>query len=98
MGTKTVKITGKNLWDSTIVTVPFTLTLIKSCKYATLSNPYDPPGSTWDDDLSTYYIATPVNQQKIPKYVTNDPTHCDADIIYDLYFDSDSSLNVNLPS
>jgi len=61
MGTKTVKITGKNLWDSTIVTVPFTLTLIKSCKYATLSNPYDPPGSTWDDDLSTYYIATPVN-------------------------------------
>lgn len=60
-GTKTVTIKGKNLWSSTIVTEPFTLTLIKSCKYATLSNPYDPPVSIWDDSLSTYYIETPVN-------------------------------------
>ena len=39
IGTMSVKITGKNLWDSVTLSETFILTKIKSCKYAGLIAP-----------------------------------------------------------
>ena len=91
-GTMTVKIIGNNLNNLVTHTKTFTLTKIKSCKYAEL---YEP---TVDFTAHTSEIGSAVNTEWLLQYTTNDTAHCDADIEYDAYFDTGYTSTTSLPA